>query len=134
MFKPSEEPISKEIETVIGPTVQVDGNFNSKGNVVIEGGLKGTLKTNKNVKIGDNAHINANITADNAIVAGEIKGNLKIKGALEVKGSAKIIGDIEAKVLSIENGALLNGRCTMIGEEVAPEPKEENDAKKKLGK
>jgi len=134
MFKPNEEPTNKEIETIIGPSVQVEGNFNSKGNVVIEGGLKGTLKTVKNIKIGDDAKINANIAANNAIVSGEVKGNLKIKGALEIKKTAKITGDIETKLLVVENGALINGKCAMAKDEkdeIEPPKVEELDSKKK---
>ena len=131
MFKSTDEPTNKEIETTIGPTVQVDGNFNSKGNIVIEGSFKGSLKTAKNIKVGDGAQIHANVGADNAIVAGEIKGNLKIKGALEILKTAKITGDIETKLISIENGAIVNGKCTMTKEESELAKPAEADAKKK---
>ena len=89
------------------------------------------IKTAKNIKIGETAHISANISADNAIIAGEIKGNLKVKNTLEVKKTAKIIGDIEAKLMSVENGALINGKCIMIKEESEPPKTEEVNNKKK---
>jgi cytoskeletal protein CcmA (bactofilin family) len=117
MFKPSDDQPGKEIETIIGPTVQVEGNFNSRGNIMIEGAFKGTLKTAKNIKVGERAVIQANISAENALIAGEIKGNLKIKGILEVKKTAKIIGDIETKIITVESGALINGKFTMLKDE-----------------
>jgi cytoskeletal protein CcmA (bactofilin family) len=58
MFKSDQENY-KDAETVIGPSVKVEGNFSSDGDVVIEGQLTGTLKTTKNVRIGAGARIKA---------------------------------------------------------------------------
>jgi cytoskeletal protein CcmA (bactofilin family) len=103
----------KDAETIIGPSVMVKGNLTSNGNIVIEGILKGGLKTTGNVFIGDKAEIAADIEAKSARVGGEIKGNIKIEGVLEIVSSAKIFGDIECASISIETGAILNGKCTM---------------------
>ena len=116
MFK--QEPSDKEVETIIGPTVKVDGNFVGQGNVVVEGVVKGSLKTKKNLKVGPEAKIMANVMANSALVAGEIKGNIKVDDALEIKSTARVSGDIEAKSLSVEKGAVINGKCSMLQEEV----------------
>lgn len=115
MFKP--ETNTKEAETIIGPSVKVEGNFTGEGNVIVEGILKGTLKTKQNLRVGAGAKIGANIQAQNAIIAGEIKGNIKAVEKIELKSTAKIFGDLDCKTLSIENGALFQGKCCMIPEE-----------------
>ena len=113
MFKQqSEKQNFKEVETIIGPSVKVKGNFNSQGNIIIEGIVEGNLKTSGNVLIGNKSVITANINAKEAKVGGQINGNIKIKGYLEITASAKIFGDIECSSLSIEQGAILNGKCT----------------------
>jgi len=127
MFKP--EANNKEVETIIGPTVKVDGNFVGQGNVVVEGIVKGSLKTKKNLKVGTGAQIMANVVASNALVAGEIKGNIKINESLDVKSTAKILGDIETKSLSVEKGAIINGKCSMLAEEPVSKPVKENKDK-----
>jgi cytoskeletal protein CcmA (bactofilin family) len=115
---------SKGFETVIGPSVKVKGDFNGMGNIIVEGVLSGTLKTGGILTIGEKAKVTANIEAKEVSIAGEIRGNIKTKGYLEVSASAKIFGDIEASVLSIEKGALINGKCTMnAGELSKPETK-----------
>ena len=43
----------KDAETVIGASIKVKGNFQGQGNIVIEGSLEGSLKTNANVFIGE---------------------------------------------------------------------------------
>ena len=51
-------------------------------------------KKKKNLKVGTNAIIQANVRADNAFVSGKIKGNISVKGKLEITNTAIILGDI----------------------------------------
>lgn len=114
MFK-KEESI-QEIETVIGPSVHVEGDFVAAGNVVVEGAVTGNLKTDKYLRVGNNAKITANVSAGNALVSGEIHGNISVKEGLELTASAKIFGDIKTKTISVASGAVLNGKC-LVGDE-----------------
>ena len=103
---------TEEIETVIGPSVQVEGNFVANGDVVIEGMVSGSIKTAKNLRVGENAKIFANITAANAIIAGEVQGNIKIENTLELTNTSKIFGDVKTDVILIASGASLHGKCS----------------------
>jgi len=100
-----------EIETIIGPSVQVEGNFVANGDIVVEGVVSGNIKTAKNLRIGKDAKIFANISAANALIAGEVQGNVKIKENLELTDTAKIFGDVKTKILNISPGACLHGKC-----------------------
>ncbi len=107
----------KNAETIIGPSIKVKGNFNGQGDIVIEGKLEGSLKTNSNLLIGEKAKVLASVESKEAIINGEIQGNLKIKNFLSIGKSAKIIGDIECGEISIERGALVKGNLTINTEE-----------------
>ena len=120
MFKSTDEKNFKEIETIIGPSVKVKGNFSTRGNLRIEGELEGSLKTDSNLLVGKSAKIIATVAANNAQVAGEIKGNVKIKGLIELESTAKVVGDLEAKEISVAKGAVINGRWA-VGS-TSPEP------------
>lgn len=111
--KENEETKIKQAETIIGPSIKVKGNFHGQGNIIIEGIVEGSIKTNNFLLVGNKAKIIANIEAGDAKIGGEVQGNIKVKGYLEIKGSAKIQGDIEAAEISIEKGAIFNGKCTM---------------------
>ncbi len=100
-------------ETLIGPSVHVKGDFKSQGNVQIEGQVTGTIQTSGNLRVGEQAVINANISAANAYVAGSIKGNVLVTDKLELSAKAKIEGDVNTKILIMAEGAQLNGRCQM---------------------
>ena len=105
-----------EIETVIGPSVQVEGNFVANGDIIIEGVVSGSIKTEKNLRIGQGARVFAQVSAANALIAGEVQGNIKIKENLELTNTAKIFGDVKTSVLTMAGGASLHGKCT-AGEE-----------------
>jgi len=114
MFK--KEDGADEIETIIGPSVQVEGNFVANGDIVIEGTVSGSIKTEKNLKVGAGAKIFAEISAANAVIAGEIQGNITIKDNLELTPTARLFGDVKTKILVVGSGAVLQGRCS-AGEE-----------------
>lgn len=100
-------------ETIIGPTVKVDGDFVSEDNVLVQGVVNGSLRTTGNLRVEKGAKIKANVEAQNAIVSGEIKGNISVQENLELGESAAVEGDIITKILSIEPGAVLHGHCSV---------------------
>jgi len=112
--KENNEMSTKDAETIIGPSIKVKGNFHGEGNIIIEGIVEGSVKTDKFLLIGNKSIITASIQANDAKIGGEIKGNIKINGYLEITKTAKIFGDIEASLISIEKGAVINGRCSMV--------------------
>lgn len=111
MFKENQN--INETDTIIGPSVKVEGDFVTEGNIIVEGIICGIIKTSKNLKIGPTSKIFANIWAENALIAGEIQGNLIISGKLELTSTAKIFGDIKTSIISIASGALINGKFQM---------------------
>ena len=114
MFDKKEEATTiKEAETIIGHSIKVKGNFHGQGNIIIEGTVEGSVKTDGYLLIGEKANITADISAKNAKIGGTILGSVTIQDYLEIKASAKIKGDIQAAQISIEKGASLNGLCQM---------------------
>lgn len=120
MFGRRSEPEAKDtVETVIGPSVKVEGDFVGQGDVVVEGAVFGNLHTDQNLRIGPQAQVKAEVRAANAFVAGQLTGNVTVAGTLEVASSAKINGDVTAATLAVEAGAVLNGKVTMSQVEAA---------------
>ena len=111
MFK--EAPLTNETDTIIGPSVKVEGDFVTEGNVIVEGTICGTIKTAKNLKVGPKSKIFANVSAENALIAGEIQGNIKVNDKLELTSTGKIFGDIKVGTLIVAAGSTLNGKCQM---------------------
>ncbi|MFA6105404.1 MAG: polymer-forming cytoskeletal protein [Patescibacteria group bacterium] len=104
-----------EVETVVGPSVNVEGDFASEGNIIVKGSVAGSVHTSRHLSVEQGAKILANVRAGSAKIAGEVKGNMKVKEVLELTGTAKVLGDIEVKTLIIEAGALICGKVWMAG-------------------
>ncbi len=124
MFKGQEQRPPTQ-DTIIAPGVKVEGDFASQGNIVIDGEVIGSLKTDQDLLVGEGAKISASVAAANAKISGVVHGNLKVKERLELTASSKIIGDIKAKVLTVEAGASINGKLSMGDEAVVREEKKE---------
>jgi cytoskeletal protein CcmA (bactofilin family) len=119
MFKNEKDPVTpsaQETETVIAPSVRVEGDFVSQGNVRIEGAVSGSISTEKDLFVGEGAKITANVSARNATISGEQHGNLRIAERLELTSTARVYGDIQAKVLTVSPGAAMKGQL-VIGSE-----------------
>lgn len=108
----------RDEETVIAHGVRVEGDFASQGAVLIEGDVKGTIQVGGDLRIGESSHVEADVTAQNAIIGGTVKGNLRIIGRLELQSSAQVDGDISVETLSVQSGAKINGSLNMSGKAV----------------
>jgi cytoskeletal protein CcmA (bactofilin family) len=60
------------------------------------------------------AKVDAHIVADAAEIAGELKGEIKVR-SLVLLEKARIEGNVEAQVLNIREGAQLNGAVNTGG-------------------
>jgi cytoskeletal protein CcmA (bactofilin family) len=122
----------KDAETVIGASIKVKGNFHGQGNIIIEGTLEGSLKTDASIFIGEKARVIASVEARDLIVNGEIKGNVNIKNYLSLGSTAKINGDVQYGELSIEKGAAINGQLLSTGPQTKKMTEKEEERENKL--
>lgn len=118
----------KDAETIIGASIKVKGNFHGQGNIVIEGNLEGSLKTNANIFIGEKAKVVASVEAQDLVVNGEIKGSVIAKNFLSLGSTAKISGDVLYKEISMEKGAIINGQLLANTGEDKKSPKANSKA------
>ena len=114
---------------IIGEGSTLTGNFNSSGNIRLEGKVKGDITSSSKVACGETSIVDGNVTADNAEIAGKVTGKGNVNDLLILKSSAKIQGDISTNNLVIESGASFNGACAMGTEESEDDESLEDDEK-----
>jgi cytoskeletal protein CcmA (bactofilin family) len=100
--------------TIIGTSSNFNGTLNSAGVIRIDGVFGGELNIDGNVIVGENGKINGNVRASKVTIAGTVEGNVYCSGTLELTSSGKLYGDIEVKTINIEDGAIFEGKCTMV--------------------
>ena len=129
MFEKDSKINPNEAETVIGAGVKVEGTFVALGNVIVKGEVSGSVETKSDLTVREGGMIEADVKAKNASIAGEIRGNLSVGEKIELASTAKVKGDLNCQVLAIDEGAILNGHCSVGGEieERKEEPGEEEE-------
>ena len=88
--------------------------FNDPVNLRINGKFEGSLETRGNLTIGTTAVISADITGDNIIIGGRVKGKIIAKERLTLLPQAIVEGHIYPAKLNVAEGAVFQGQCTML--------------------
>ena len=91
-------------------------SFKDPVNLRINGKFEGTLDAKGVLTIGPNASVTADISGDSIIVEGKVRGKVSAKVSLELLSTAVVDGEIYPSRLIVSEGAILNGRCQMLGE------------------
>lgn len=92
--------------TVIGNSVASEIYVNTKR-------LEGNLDSEGTVKVGLGTVIVGDIKAGSGVIAGAIKGELDVKGPVVIDSTAIIKGNIKAKSVQMNNGAVVEGFCSL---------------------
>lgn len=75
--------------------------------------LEGSINSEGSVKIGLGSVVIGDITASSAVIAGAVKGEIDINGPVVIDSSAVIKGNIKAQSIQINNGAVIEGFCSL---------------------
>ncbi len=123
--------------SVIGKNTEFKGILKDKENVRIDGKFEGEIQTEGSVIIGEEAVVQANITAKSVDIGGKVIGDIDCEGRVELFSSGSLEGKIRASDLTIGEGAFFNGECNMTPaggggtESEARDVSEEEDAESK---
>jgi cytoskeletal protein CcmA (bactofilin family) len=98
--------------TTIGREDRFEGTLQVRRLVRIAGAFKGTLEA-ASVIIEAGGHVDAEVVADEVVVAGEYSGNLLCRKRLEVQSSGKVSGRLETLKLVLAEGAAMDGEIHM---------------------
>ena len=108
--------------TIIGTGVVIEGKLSSTGDVRIDGNVKGDIKANGNVTIGESGEVDGQVNADIITLGGKVMGSINAKEKLVLESKATLRGDIITKILVVEAGAKFDGKSSM-GDTKEPFPK-----------
>ncbi|MFZ3106005.1 MAG: polymer-forming cytoskeletal protein [Candidatus Hydromicrobium sp.] len=113
--KSTEVKGSKNI-TIIAEGVKVEGKINCPGSARIDGAVNGEITIEKDIIIGKEGKVEANIRTKDAVIAGTYKGNMIASGEVEITTTGKFIGNLTQKdaLLTIAKGGLFKGE-SLIG-------------------
>ncbi|MBS0269688.1 MAG: polymer-forming cytoskeletal protein [Proteobacteria bacterium] len=101
--------------SVIGADLTITGNLICKGEVQVDGIVEGDIQ-GSNVVVGENATVTGSISGEEVIVRGHVVGSVRGRRVM-LQTTSQVEGDIFHQSLSIEQGALFEGKSRRTKED-----------------
>ncbi len=109
------------LNAFLGEGTSFNGNLTFEGTVRVDGKLEGEIFTKDTLVIGETATVKASIRAGMIIISGTVQGNITAEKKVELHASARLYGNISTPLLSIAEGVVFEGSCTMGKKSGKPE-------------
>ncbi|MGF6929817.1 cytoskeletal protein CcmA (bactofilin family) [Chitinophaga sp. W2I13] len=93
----------------IPATVSVNGSIDASVSGRIDGNVRGDVKTSGKLVVSETASIRGHIYAADLVVHGKVYGDVYITNKAHISNKALVKGDVNAMVLEIEEGAVVEG-------------------------
>jgi cytoskeletal protein CcmA (bactofilin family) len=115
MKNKNKETVSSGIShNILAVGTYVKGSIRAEEDFRIDGKLEGDIECAGKVIVGPQAEVTGNIQCQNTDLLGVIVGNITIYETASLKSSVRFTGEITAKYIDIETGAIFNGACKML--------------------
>lgn len=92
---------------------EIIGDITSNGDLRIDGKVKGTIKLQGKLVIGENGEVSGEVICANVTVAGILHGKIQVAELLNLQATAKVEGEVITGKLAVEPGAEFTGSCSM---------------------
>ena len=117
----------ESVISIIGPGMKIVGDCITDGTVRVEGRVEGNVRAGKAVVIGKEGTVDGSIETQDAVIAGNVKGTITAASRLELQSTCHIEGEVLARRMQLEEGAILNGKVKM-GDVKTKAPKVESSS------
>ena len=95
--------------------------FKDPVNLKIKGSFEGSLETKGNLTIGESASVRASVKCENILVEGRVKGDIDATSRVQLAQHALVEGNIKTPNLIVAEGAILQGKCSMMEDVIGPD-------------
>ena len=110
---------SRELNTFIGPGSVLHGKLSIENSVRIDGRVEGEISSTGILTVGPNGEVQGDIYAVSTIVGGKVRGSISSTKSIVLEAQSMFIGNLTTCKLTIAEGAMFEGKCTMLDEEEA---------------
>lgn len=102
-----------KVVSIIGPGTTINGDISSEGTIRIEGTVLGQVQCQDTIVVQESGKVKAELIGGQVIISGEVHGNVSAHDRLEIATGGRVLGDITSPRISIAEGVLFEGKCTM---------------------
>src|SRR5271167_21518 len=98
----------------IGKTVVICGEVKGSEDLIVDGRVEGTVSLSESrLTIGPNANVEADLSARDVLILGQVQGNVVASGRVELRAGCSVQGDIRALRLAVEDNAVFRGKVDL---------------------
>ena len=108
--------IYNTISSILGPELKIDGDIKVEGDLLIYGEVNGSISSKGSINSAKGSLVKGNISSKNATIHGVVEGNLDIEQKAILGKGSHLEGNLQAAIITIEEGAKFDGMCHMIQE------------------
>ena len=109
--QPRNSIMTESTFSVLGPDIAIIGDLTAKMDLHVDGRVDGDINCAALVQ-GETSEVTGAVIAENARVAGKIKGSITAEVLMILK-TARIEGDVSYGALTVEEGAQVEGKFTL---------------------
>ncbi len=102
--------------------LRIRGTLTGSDSVELSGTFDGPINVEALCRVNAGGHVTGDLTAGDAVIAGDVQGRLTVIGRLELGAHARVVADIEAGTIAIAEGCFIEGRIHMRGSEGGSQP------------
>jgi cytoskeletal protein CcmA (bactofilin family) len=99
--------------TVIGPSILINGRLSGDEDLTVRGRVEGELALTRTLIVEPSGVVKANVSVKNAVVSGVVVGNIAATESVELTRDGRMVGDIRSPRVIIVDGASFRGRVDM---------------------
>jgi len=91
----------------------VTGNIDAQDLFAKDSFIVGRIACEKGAAVRENSVILGDIMAEELVIDGAIQGNIDVRNGIVIGKKAIVDSDIKAKTIQVNNGASINGTCSL---------------------
>ncbi len=99
----------------LGPAIFFRGDITGKEDLLVQGQFQGKIDLPENdLLVAESGKLEAEVNIRNAVVRGEVSGNIHASGRITIEKTGRMRGDLSAFLISIEDGAQFKGTVKVL--------------------
>ena len=107
------KPEAPEFANVIAADARISGPITTCGSMKIAGVVEGRVGAGATLAVELGGQVLGGIEGTDVTVRGVVRGDVEVTGRLTIASTGRVHGNVQAKAVVVDDGGILEGRCSM---------------------
>lgn len=113
MFGSKSSSSPGELNGFLDAGSHIKGTLHFEDTFRIDGKVTGNVESGGHLIVGENGEVDGEIDVRRVSVSGIVRGQLRARERAEITARGRVYADLTTPILTVEEGAMLEGRCSM---------------------